>query len=173
MNNEEREHKEREHEETDIQEIYKNALQDPTLISTLDIDKLLDDLDSNTTSYLENKTMEMINKEVYDAVCEVVSDPELVEMNCKRLIGYRYVPNICDLHLRKHVKTISLKNPNSPKQVLYGNVANVKFTDNGAKVLLFIIDSPIFRGYMFHNYLTFQKLSDIEQLILMAYSQTL
>lgn len=158
-------------EEEQIDEIYKNALKDPTLISTLDIDKLLDDLDCNKTSYLENKTMEMINKEVYDAVCEVVSDPEIRELHCKRLIGYRYVANICDLHVRKYVKTISLKNPNNTKIRLSGNVANVKFTDNGIKVRLFDLNSRIFPAYMFHNYLTFQKLSDIEQLILMAYSQ--
>lgn len=149
-----------------IQEIYKNAIQDPSLMSSLDIDKLLEDLESDKNSYLENKTMEMINKEVYDAVSEVISDTEMREIICKRLIGYRYVPNICDLHTGKFVKTISRK---TLKQTLCGIVANVKFTDNGTKILLVIPPSK-YCPYMFDNYITFQKLSDIEQLILMAYS---
>lgn len=158
-----------ENTEETLHAIYKNALEDPSLISTLDINKLLDDLECDKTSYLENKTLEMINKEVYDAVSEVVSDIGVREELCKRLIGYRYVSNICDLHTNKHVKTISLKNPNTTTQKLAGTVVNVKFTDKGAKIGV-IIQREIFLSYMFHNYLTFQKLSDIEQMILMAYS---
>ena len=154
--------------DANIQEIYKNALKDPSLMSTLDIDQLLEELENDKNAYLENKTLQMINQEVYDAVTEVVTDPEIRQIMCKRLIGYRLVTDICDLHIYKYVKTISLKNPNDLRQKINGTASSVKFTDNGTKILLF--NPPrSFCSYMFHNYITFQKLSDSEQLILMAY----
>lgn len=159
-------------EEEDLQEIYKNALKDPSLMSTLDIDKLLEEFDTDKNAYLENKTMQIINKEVYDAVIEVVSDPIVRAEMCKRLIGYRLVSDICDLHNHKYVKTISLKNPNTARQTVNGTVSGINFTDTGTKILLF--NPPkCFLSYMFHNYITFQKLSDTEQLILMAYETAL
>jgi len=153
---------------TDIEEIYKNAMKDPSLMSTLDVDKLLEELENDKNSYLENKTLQIINKEVYDAVEEVVSDPELRQQMCSRLIGYRLVTDICDLHTRKFVKAISLKNPNKLQQTLNGTVAKISFTDTGTKIILFNPPNK-FVSYMFHNYITFQKLTDSEQLILMAY----
>lgn len=153
---------------TNIEEIYKNALKDPSLMSTLDVDQLLEELENDKNSYLENKTLQIINKEVYDAVEEVVADPEIRQTLCTRLIGYRLVTDICDLHTHKFVKTISLKNPNTTKQRLSGTVIKISFTDTGTKILLFNPPKS-FSSYMFHNYITFQKLSDSEQLILMAY----
>ena len=151
-----------------IHEIYENALKDPSLISTLDIDQLLDELETDKNAYLENKTLSSINQEVYEAVAEVVTDANTREILCERLIGYRLVTDICDLHIKKYVKTISLNNPNELPQKVNGTVVGINFTDTGTKILLHNPPKR-FMSYMFHNYITFQKLSDIEQLILMAY----
>lgn len=156
--------------ETDIREIYENALKDPSLISTLDIDQLLEDLDNGKSAYLENKTLSSINQEVYEAVAEVVSDPNTREILCQRLIGYRLVSDICDLHIKKYVKTISLNNPNEVPQKVNGTVVGIQFTDTGTKILLHNPPKR-FMSYMFHNYITFQRLTDTEQLILVAQGQ--
>lgn len=154
--------------ENELHDIYENALKDPSLISTLDIDQLLEELETDKTAYLENKTMSMINQEVYEAVAEVVSDPNVRETIIQRLIGYRLVTDLCDLHIKKYVKTISLSQPNELPQKVNGTVVGINFTDKGTKILLHNPPKR-FMSYMFHNYVTFQKLSDTEQLILMAY----
>ena len=45
-----------------INEIFEQAIADPTLISTIDIDKLLDSVEENQNEYLENKSMEEIRQ---------------------------------------------------------------------------------------------------------------
>ena len=45
-----------------INEIFEQSIADPTLISTIDIDKLLDSVEENQNEYLENKSMEEIRQ---------------------------------------------------------------------------------------------------------------
>ena len=49
----------------DIQEIFENAKNDPSLFSSIDIDELLDNIENETTEYLENKTLADISKMVH------------------------------------------------------------------------------------------------------------
>ncbi len=41
-----------------IDQVYKDAINDPSLLSTIDIDELLDSLENETNDYLENKTLD-------------------------------------------------------------------------------------------------------------------
>ena len=45
-------------ENLDINTMFENAMNDPTLLSTIDINKLLDTLENDKNDYLENKTIE-------------------------------------------------------------------------------------------------------------------
>lgn len=156
--------------QNDISEIYENALKDPTLLSTININELLDTLeDDNKSSYLENKTLKMINKEVYDAISELgCSEEQHVDLY-SRLMGYRLVSEICYLHVGKFVKAI--RRDGSAKISMMGIVSNIKFNDNGILIRIIVPSSKknLHMNYLFDNYITFQKLSDNEQLILMAY----
>ncbi len=50
----------------DLDEIYKSAIEDPTLLSTIDVDALIEKMEDN--HYLENKSLEDISKEIFYAI---------------------------------------------------------------------------------------------------------
>jgi hypothetical protein len=161
-------------DEINISEIYENALKDPTLLSSINVDELLDALENDNNSYLENKTLKIINKEVFDAISELGCDAERHADLYAKLMGFRLVNEICELHNGKYVKAVRRMryDGKSPKITVFGTVANVKFNDNGMLVRVFRHVSStkcMHMNYNFDNYITFQKLSEEEQLILMAY----
>jgi hypothetical protein len=156
--------------EIDINEIFENALKDPELFSTLDIEKLLENIESEKNNYLEGKTMLSINNEIYDKINELKScDHHEI---CNKLIGYRYVDELHELHKGKHVRWIRLykdaKQIDDIKLTNGGIVTDIKFMNNGTHVLC-MNSMRRFIQYKFDECLTFQKLSVEEQLILMAY----
>lgn len=156
----------------EIHEIYESALKDPTLLSTVNINDLLDTIEDEETSYLENQTLKTINKEVYDTISELGCNDERHADLYSKLMGFRRVSEICYLHIGKYVKAIRRCTNGSPKISIMGIVSNIQFNDNGILVRVFIPSSKqknIHMNYLFDNYITFQKLTDNEQLILMAY----
>jgi len=158
--------------QNEISEIYENALKDPTLLSSIDINELLDTLEDDENSYLENKTLKIINKEVYDAISELGCNQERHADLYSKLMGFRVVSEICYLHIGKYVKAIRRCTDGKSKITIMGIVTNIQFNDKGILVRVFIPSSTkknIHMNYLFDNYITFQKLSDNEQLILMAY----
>ena len=58
--------REPEKEEIDINEIFANAVKDPSTFSTLDIDQLLDKIENETNAYLDGKSMNTITDEIYE-----------------------------------------------------------------------------------------------------------
>ena len=61
-----------------IRKIYEDALNDPDLMETLDIDSILNTLESDQNDYLENLTFEKIQKDIYDALVDVrVPKPQI------------------------------------------------------------------------------------------------
>ena len=153
-----------------VNEIFEQALKDPSLFSTLDIDALLDSIESDKNDYLENKTMTTVANEIYEKMNELSTTTEQNLDFCKKLIGYRYVDEINELHKGKHVRWIRTANT-TPVLTNGGIVTDVKFLDNGTHVLC-MNSGRRFIQYKFDDCLTFQKLSVEEQLILMAYDYT-
>jgi hypothetical protein len=151
-----------------IEEIFKQAQEDPTLFSTIDIDQLLNALEKDSTDYLENKTLNSINKEVFDTIHLLPFDINKKKEFCEKLIGYRLVNQIFELHRGKLVKTIKIANNAPPHLRMHGVVMNTKFLDNGTHIVC-MNPSRKFSQYKFDDHITFQKLSVDEQLILMAY----
>lgn len=152
-------------ENINIQEILENAKRDPSLFSTLDINALLESIENEKNDYLENKTMAHITKDIFDTI----NSRELTQIEkadiCKKLVGYRFVDEIHELHKGKHVRWIS-----NQKLTNGGIVMDIKFLDNGTQVLC-KNSQHRFIQYKFDNCVTFQKLTVEEQLILMAYEQ--
>lgn len=158
-------------------ELIENAKNDPALLSSINIDELLDSLEDEHTDYLKNKTLQTISNEIYNSLYEIGYRDEQLNSYCEKLIGYRLVSEVYELHKGKLVKTIRLFDNDyksiTPKLRMHGKVSNIKFMDNGTHVVCMMFSNGTFRNqhvqYKFDQYLTFQKLSDEEQLILMAY----
>jgi hypothetical protein len=55
-------------EKIDVHEIFENALKDPELFSTLDIEQLLDSIENDKNDYLENKTMNLVTEDIFKLI---------------------------------------------------------------------------------------------------------
>jgi hypothetical protein len=148
-----------------VHEIFESASKDPTLFSTIDIECLLKSIEKDKNDYLENKTLKDVNIDVFNKITELNIDPETVIELCNKLIGYRYVDEMHELHKGKHIRWIRID-----KKTLTngGIVVDIKFLDNGTQILTMNAQRR-FIQFKFDDCLTFQKLSVEEQLILMAY----
>jgi hypothetical protein len=156
----------------DIKDLMKNMKKDPELLNTLDVDELLKAIHNEKTDYLENKTIKSMNQEVFDAIQSLNISEERIHDLYHKLIDYRLVNDIYEVHKGQLVKTLSL-NVNQeenyiPKLHMKGKVIDIKFLDNGTHIVC--LNTPFrFSQYKFDHFLTFQKLSDEEKLILSAY----
>ena len=149
-----------------LRKIYEDALKDPELMGTLDIDTILDTLENAQNDYLENLTFEQIQKDVYDALVDVGVAQSDISKLCTSLVDYRYVDEVCHLHKGKYVRWMRI---NKPGELTKGaKVMDIKFTNNGVCVVC-ITNIGRFLQYRYDECITFQKLDIEEQLILMAY----
>lgn len=153
----------------DIYAIFESAKRSDTL--DLDVDGILNNLDTRHKDYLVNKNTEILleeNKEIISSLDEISEGK--VDGLCKKLNVYRFVDEIYELHLGKHVRWIKKCDPEHILKV-GGIVVDIKFLDYGTHVLIFnkyVSNRPI--QYKFDDVLTFQKLSDEEQLLLLVQS---
>lgn len=153
----------------DINELFTNAMSDPTLLSNIDIQKLLDGLETDKNDYLENKTIDSITEEIYDIVNKLDVTIDTKKRYCQLLSEFRYVHDIHELHKGKQIKWIRTSNN---RLIGGGIVVNIKFLDDGTHVL---VKNPInkFIQVRFDDCKIFQKMTMQEQLILMAYGYVL
>jgi len=158
----------------DIQEIYTNALTDPTLFSTIDVDALLAKIESEDNHYLENKTLADVSKDIFEAVSELNVSIDLANNFCDRLSGYRYVERVCDLRngkLMRWIKRPTTLQLNEKSLTNGGILMNIKIENSGVQ-LLCRNNANRFFNIKFDHCLVFQKLTMEEQLILMSYEYT-
>lgn len=148
-----------------INQVYQDALADPSLLSTLNVDELLNTLETNKNDYLENKTLNGITDDVYNCIHDMRINHEIQEQICLKLVGYRLVEELHELHKGKHVRWIRR---NSSNLTNGGIVVDIKFLDNGTHVLC-MNSMKRFIQYKYDDCITFQKLSPTELLILMIY----
>uniref|UniRef100_A0A6C0B6G7 Uncharacterized protein n=1 Tax=viral metagenome TaxID=1070528 RepID=A0A6C0B6G7_9ZZZZ len=151
-----------------IDEVFEAAKKDPTLFSTLDIEAILDSVENEKNDYLENKTMENITKDVFDNITELTITKEQTKDLCNKLIGYRFIDEIHELFRGRHVRWIRR---DSNKLTTGGIVVDIKFLKDGIQVLV-KNNMNRFIQYRFDECLSFQKLSNEEQILLMAYEYT-
>lgn len=146
----------------DIEEIYKEAVLDPTLLSTIDIDSLLKKIEENHC--LEEKSLKQISEEMYESLSFLEEDKK--KDYCMRLIGYHIVDRICDLRNGRLIRWIKKENGLLTNG---GLLMNVKIENKGV-ILLCKNNSNRFFNVYFDDCLVFQKLSMEEQIVLMANS---
>lgn len=144
--------------------IFENAKHDPTLFSTIDIDALLEKAENK--SYLENKTVADITKDVFECLDELGLTEDILNNCLKRLEEYRYVERVCDLVNGR--LTCWIKRGQKPAVIKNGGILmNVNIEKNGVYILCRNFGSH-FSKAKFDDCLIFQKMSMEEQLILMA-----
>jgi len=144
----------------DIEEVFREAREDPTLLSTIDIEAVLKKTDD--IHYIEGKTVADISKEIFEAVDALDIPEEKKQEICKRLIGYRWVDRLCDLRSGRLVRWIK-------KDCLTngGLLMNVKIENTGV-ILLCKNNVGRFFSIKWDDTIVFQKITMEEQLVLMA-----
>ena len=153
-----------------IDQIFKDAQNDSSLLSKIDINELLNSLENKNNDYLENKTLTDINNDKYTALSQIDLPKNSVQQYCEKLAEFRLVDEVYELHKGKYVRWINIEDDVNLKLHPGGFVFDIKFLDNGVHVLC-MNNSRRFVQYKFDKCLTFQKLSMEEQLILMAYDK--
>lgn len=172
-----------------VQEIFNNARNDPDLLSTIDIEELLNAVENDKNKHLDNKTLDDIAQEKYEQLKELAKpnkisesfpgskssafelrrpSKETIKTIFSKLSEYRYVDEIFQLHRGKHVRWIRRDKPDILTNG--GIVMDVKFLDTGTHILT-KNGMNRFIQYNFDDCITFQKMSSEEQMILMAYSK--
>ena len=147
-----------------VEEIFKNALQDPSLLSAIDIDQLLNMMDNPKTDYLENRTMPELANDVSDALTQLLNDDlKILEYKIK-LGGYRLVDELHELHKGKHVRWIRRENG---KLTNGGIICDMKEINDDIHLRCKNNMNMIFQIKL-SEVIVFQKLTNQEKIILKA-----
>tara|TARA_B100001093_G_scaffold443959_1_gene446634 strand:+ start:927 stop:1406 length:480 start_codon:yes stop_codon:yes gene_type:complete len=146
----------------DINELFKQAKNDPSLLSNINIDELLNDTDDVKNDYLQNKTIDNIQEDVYDSLEEVFKIDEDIVIHMDKLRDYRVVDEVSELHNGKHIRWIR---KGTTKLTNGGIVVEVKFIENGINVLCKNAMHKFIK-IKYDECIIFQKLTIDEQIIL-------
>lgn len=156
-------------ESIDVNEIFENARKDPTLFSTMDIQNILDSIENEKNDYLENKTLSTVQDDILGSLEELELSEDDTKILCGKLLEYRYVEEINELHTGKHIRWIRKTNK---KLTNGGIIMDIKFLDTGTQVLCRNACNK-FIQIKFDDCMIYQKLSVEEQLILLAYENSI
>ena len=157
----------------ELAKIYKEAKQDPSLISTMDPNELLSKMNKEKNSYLEDKTSVEILNEIKQSLDDEYGDFLLKADKLKiikKLIGYRIVDELDALHIGKQTRWMQ-KYQDNVKLTNGGLLLSTLFTDEGVNLVIKLWNGTIIQ-VRFDDCLVYQKLSYDEQIILMAYDYT-
>jgi hypothetical protein len=150
--------------------ILQEAKSDPTLQSTLDIENIIKSVNNVDVDYLGDRTLKDIAKEIYEAIQEFDLPKQTISAYCGKLVEYRLVDAIYQLHKGKHVRWIRIANSHASASYQLTNggiVVDIRFLDNGTHIIC--KNKNRFIQYKFDDCITFQKLSQDEQLLLSCY----
>ena len=150
-----------------IAELMEEARKDPNVLSSMDIEELLENAKDLDEENLEGKTMSDFMQEIHSVLSEVYLDRETeIKEMCDKLKDYRYIERICDLRPGRHIKWINMNSQGtSLKLTKGGTVIKVEILDNKTTVLC--RNFRFFTRCVLDNSLVFQKFTIEEQLLLM------
>lgn len=148
-----------------ISQIFKEAREDPSLLSTINAKDLLE---SSKTDYLENKSFDSIAVDVFDSLRSLGISKNVMAQHLDKLSGYRFVDELHLLHKGKYVRWIRHDAPD--KLMKGGVVIDVQFGDFGANILCRLVTGDFLR-FRFDKCNTYQKLTEEECMILALYEK--
>ena len=146
----------------DLDEILENARKDASLLSSINIDSLLENIDHND---LENKTLESIAHE-NRLVLEILSiNNDTLKSYFDKLTGFTHVNDLYQIHKGKYIRWINSKN-----QLTNGGiVVDILFNNNGTNIMVRNSMNKIIQ-IKYDSNTIFQKLTTQKQLLLLAYN---
>ena len=125
-------------------------------------------LDQNA-SFLINKTSKDIQQKVFEVIDALSIDPEKKREYCKKLVGFRFVELLDELHKNKAVKILLVpEQEKKPKMKHYARVVDIVEKEDGDHSILCMNFPKKYAQYVFEEWITFQKCSEEEELILYA-----
>jgi hypothetical protein len=115
----------------------------------------------------QTKTLEDINREVLDVIRRCAPPHQHKDLYDK-LVGYRVVHELPELHVAKAVKILKPKNDDRKTLRLQqmGIVLNIKFFDNGTHIICRMPPRAVIQFKYNEAIAVFQKLSDDECMLL-------
>jgi hypothetical protein len=152
---------------SNIKKIIKEAKDDPLLHSKLNIDEIIKAVNNVDVDYLGDRTLKEISEEIYNSLLGLGLSNDTISAYCNKLIEYRLVEEIYQLHKGKHIRWVRISN-REPTLTNGGIVVDIKFLDNGTHIIC--KNKNRFIQYKFDDCVTFQKLSQEEQLLLSCYN---
>ena len=170
---------------TSVHEIFKEAQNNSELNSKIDIDDLLETVENQKNEHLINKSLEIIAKEILDELTTeyIPSQYKLsredkavkrrfVKDTYNKLVNYRVINEIFEIHRGKHVRWIrrgTVGNPNSGSLTTGGIVVDIKFLNTGTNILVRNSRGQ-FIQFKYDECIIFQILSEEERFILASFS---
>jgi len=144
---------------TSIQALIENALKDPTLAASIDIDKLLE---TSQDSGFVGRSLETVTKEIVAVLEEELKDDSKVVEFSGKLLGYQYIDRVCDIRLGRFIRWIK-----RGTLVLHrgGILSSIDVKDSGIVLLCRNVKNGFFR-LKYEDCILFQQLSLEEKMIL-------
>jgi hypothetical protein len=146
-----------------IHDIINQVKDEPDILSTLDVEELLENAENLDKRDLEGKTMHYFMNETFSILKDIDLDENDIQYMYDKLKDYHYVERICDLRVGRYIRWINMSN-------------KTKLTKGGAIVRIDILDnetSVLCRNYKYitrfnlDNCWIFQKFTVEEQLFMM------
>lgn len=174
-----------------MSELFQQAKHDVSL-SNFDVEQLLSAVENDKYAYLENKTVRDISKEIVESLSELPASANDKQILCQKLVGYRHVDELDQLHIGKYVRWIrkrsqvseaglhGLANNTSDSGIVQndtcfvhtlttgGILVDIKFEKTGTQMLT-KNNNHRFTSCKFDECIVFQKLSPDEQMLLGCY----
>ena len=156
---------------SELSRLIEEAQNDPAVLSTIDIEELLESAEDFDEDALIGKTVADFAKETYHVLYDLMgTDAESVEAIqdlCVKLKDYRYIDRMCDLRLGRNIKWIDKTNGKIAKG---GNLVKIEIFDEKTSALC--RNYRFFSRCVLDNCLVFQKFTMEEQLLLILQSNT-
>jgi hypothetical protein len=144
----------------EILEIMENLKHDPSVISKLNIEQLLQEQN------MDIKFFENLLKTNVDIIDDLEFDEETSAKMLEKLASYKYMDYLSDFKIGRYIRWI-----NEKKELAYGGILmDITFKDSGTNLLCKNARNRFF-NIKYDNNIFFQKLNDEEQFILNMYEQ--
>jgi hypothetical protein len=148
-------------------EILQQAREDPSLLSRIDVDELMEGLET-VSPFFENKTLANISDMIFSVISESFGESGLPDQQlkmCNSLTEYYYVEQIYQFQKGRYIRWLR-KNMDIPKLTNGGVVMDVIFREKGGTYILCMTNQRRPCQLRFDDCHFFQKLTDEEQLVL-------
>ena len=144
----------------EILEIMENLKHDPSVISKLNIEQLLQEQNMDI-NFFEN-----LLKTNVDIIDGMEFDEETSAKMLEKLASYKYMDYLSDFKTGRYIRWI-----NEKKELAYGGILmDITFKDSGTNLLCKNARNRFF-NIKYDNNVFFQRLTDEEQFILNMYEQ--